>query len=162
VVGVKTREADVPSEKEPDVLASASDGDQAGNEAQQELQAEYVGYGHPPKHAQFKPGVSGNPQGRPKGSKDLASIFGDVFDQKITVTRNGKSSEVLPMKVLAHKLVAQALSGDRHAMKMMLALYDKVFPASNDNEALATGSSFDLSPEHSAAIEKFILLKGVK
>ena len=29
-----------------------------------------VGYGKPPKHSQFKPGQSGNPQGRPKGSRN--------------------------------------------------------------------------------------------
>ncbi len=34
---------------------------------------EKIGYGRPPKAGQFKPGQSGNPQGRPKGSTNLAT-----------------------------------------------------------------------------------------
>ena len=30
-----------------------------------------VGYGKPPHHTRFKPGVSGNPRGRPKDAKNL-------------------------------------------------------------------------------------------
>ncbi len=30
-----------------------------------------VGYRKPPKHTRFKPGQSGNPRGRPKGTKNL-------------------------------------------------------------------------------------------
>ena len=32
-----------------------------------------VGYKKPPIHTRFKPGVSGNPKGRPKGTKNLAT-----------------------------------------------------------------------------------------
>src|SRR5438045_2771148 len=34
-----------------------------------------VGYCRPPLHTRFKPGQSGNPSGRVKGSKNLKSLF---------------------------------------------------------------------------------------
>lgn len=41
------------------------------NFAETPARASYdVGYGKPPQHSRFKPGQSGNPRGRPKGSKN--------------------------------------------------------------------------------------------
>ena len=36
-----------------------------------------VGYGRPPEATRFKPGQSGNPKGRPKGSKNLRTLFAE-------------------------------------------------------------------------------------
>ena len=37
-----------------------------------------VGYGRPPVNRQFKPGQSGNPRGRPKGSKNFPTMFAEA------------------------------------------------------------------------------------
>jgi hypothetical protein len=51
-------------------------------------QQEYaVGYGKPPKSGQFAKGNSGNPNGRPKGSKNLASIV--LRESRQPVRMNG-------------------------------------------------------------------------
>jgi hypothetical protein len=41
-----------------------------------------VGYGRPPVATRFRPGHSGNPEGRPKGSKSAASIARETLERK--------------------------------------------------------------------------------
>ena len=42
-----------------------------------------VGYGKPPSEHTWKPGQSGNPKGRPKGSKNKSTILREIFQRKI-------------------------------------------------------------------------------
>src|ERR1043165_233754 len=44
-----------------------------------------VGYGKPPVHSQFTKGTSGNPDGRPRGSKGLKALLRDALSKKIAV-----------------------------------------------------------------------------
>lgn len=81
-----------------------------------------VGYGKPPKKTRFVKGRSGNPKGRPKGSKDFASNVREVLDAKVGVTENGTTSEVTSQKATLLRLREKALNGDARALKMMLDL----------------------------------------
>lgn len=40
-------------------------------------------YGNPPEETRFKPGQSGNPKGRPKGSRTFKSIIREVADTEV-------------------------------------------------------------------------------
>lgn len=124
-----------------------------------------VGYGKPPKHAQFQKGKSGNPKGRPKGSPDLlelAALLKASFSQKLTANVDGKPKKMLVIEALLRKNLAMALSGKPGAMKLAIEHYKIAYPPSNNNEPLSAGSSFDLTPEQLASIEKSNLLKGIK
>ena len=121
-----------------------------------------VGYGKPPMHSQFQKGKSGNPKGRPKGSPNLGSLLQATFDHKLTTTVNGKLTKMPLIQALITKLVAMAMNGNHGAMKMALDLYNVAHPPGNDNQPLTAGSSFQLTPEELAAIDKSTLLKGIK
>ena len=48
-------------------------------------------YQRPPHKGQFKPGQSGNPRGRPKGSRNIRSYVQRLLDAPILVNENGKT-----------------------------------------------------------------------
>jgi hypothetical protein len=84
-----------------------------------------VGYGRPPRATQFVPGKSGNPRGRPKGSRTVGAILQDILRQKIAVTENGKTRRLNALEVTLRRLVNEAMRSDAKAMKLLLALVDR-------------------------------------
>ena len=55
-----------------------------------------VGYGKPPLHTRFRKGQSGNPKGRGKGTRNLATIFMEAMSQSVTINENGKPPDRVP------------------------------------------------------------------
>jgi len=99
-----------------------------------------VGYGRPPKATQFKPGRSGNPRGRPKGSRNLATDLSAELGELITVREDGRSRRISKQRALIKSLMARALQGDVRATAAVLALYARVItdPADDaDNDIQA-------------------------
>ncbi len=78
------------------------------------------GYGNPPKDKQFKPGKSGNPKGRPKGSKNIATILNNALSRKIKIVINGKEIKITKREALFESLVNKALKGDHKAISIIL------------------------------------------
>jgi Family of unknown function (DUF5681) len=92
-----------------------------------------VGYGKPPKVKQFKRGRSGNPKGRPKGSRNLATDLAAELDEPITVREDGRSRRISKQRALIKSLMAKALQGDVRATAAMLALYARVITETPDD-----------------------------
>ncbi len=78
-----------------------------------------TGYGKPPKNRRFTTGKSGNPKGRPKGSKNFATIFHEVGRQKVKVTDNGVTREITKFEASAMQLLNKASTGDMRALNTM-------------------------------------------
>ena len=93
-----------------------------------------VGYGKPPKSGQFKRGKSGNPKGRPTGSRKLATDLAAELNEQITVREDGKPRRVSKQRALIKSLMAKALQGDVRANAAVLALYARVLTDLPDEE----------------------------
>jgi uncharacterized protein DUF5681 len=84
-----------------------------------------IGYRRPPKNTQFKKGKSGNPNGRPKGSRNVGAILSEVMKQKVSVTENGKTRRMPALEVMLRRLVNDAMRNDQAALKIVLPLIDR-------------------------------------
>jgi hypothetical protein len=81
-----------------------------------------VGYGKPPKHSRFKKGQSGNPRGRPKGSKNAKQIVEAALMAPVAVNTNGKRRTMPAVEAFATTVRNNALKGDAKAAQLLLRL----------------------------------------
>ena len=81
---------------------------------------EKVGYCSPPRNTQFKKGQSGNPKGRPKGSRDLVTTFMKAGNERIRITQNGRTRTITKFKASMTQLMNKAASGDIRAIRELL------------------------------------------
>jgi hypothetical protein len=84
-----------------------------------------VGYRRPPKATRFTAGKSGNPKGRPKGSRSVGAVLQAIIRRKIAVTENGKTLRIPAIEVMLRRLANDAMRSDPRAMKLLLSLVDR-------------------------------------
>jgi hypothetical protein len=81
-----------------------------------------VGFGKPPKPSQFRKGFSGNPKGRPKGRRNLATILKRALQEKVVIKENGVRRTVTKSEAAMEQLANHAASGDLVAVRQLLAV----------------------------------------
>ena len=80
-----------------------------------------VGWGRPPLSTRWQAGQSGNPKGRPKGRKNLATIFNEVLNQKLEIQEKGRTRQISAREGIVRRVVSEALKGNLKATAFVLA-----------------------------------------
>jgi hypothetical protein len=81
-----------------------------------------VGYAKPPKNGQFTKGQSGNPKGRPKGAKSMASIVLRESRQLLRVNGPHGSRQATKLEAAVMQLGNKAAQGDLRAQREFYSL----------------------------------------
>lgn len=89
-----------------------------------------VGYGRPPREYQFKPGQSGNKRGRPKGSKNEATIIEELSSRKVEVRQNGREKKITLLEAIWLRCAEDALKGNLKAAAFLLNRIKQLEPSS--------------------------------
>ncbi len=99
---------------------------------------ERVGYGRPPIRTRFRPGQSGNPRGRPRGARNLATEIAAALAEKVAVTENGRRRHITKLRATVKQLVNRAASGETRSTQVLLAhiAANEARPAQSDTERL--------------------------
>ena len=81
-----------------------------------------IGYCKPPRGCGFKKGQSGNPRGRPPGSKNLTTLLNDALNETVTVTENGRRRKITKREAVIKQLVNKSASAEARSLKILLDL----------------------------------------
>jgi hypothetical protein len=78
-----------------------------------------VGYRRPPRNAQFKPGQSGNPHGRPPRFPGMFIVLRDVLEEPAKPPKRAKRSRMSKFEAVAQQTVAKAIEGDARILRLL-------------------------------------------
>jgi hypothetical protein len=79
-----------------------------------------VGYGKPPRRNQFEKGQSGNPKGRPRGSRNATTLLKEALNEQVIITENGRRRTITKKEAIVTQIVNKAASGDHRSIQLLL------------------------------------------
>src|SRR3954452_11446493 len=85
-----------------------------------------VGYAMPPQHTRFRAGQSGNPKGRPKGSRNLDTLLAEALDEKVMVKEDGRRRAITKREIIIKQLVNKSAGADLQAIRMLLSMMQSI------------------------------------
>jgi hypothetical protein len=90
-----------------------------------------VGYGRPPRHSRFTKGQSGNPKGRPKGTKNLKTDLTEELQETILVREGTHAIKISKQRAIVKTLIAKTLKGDARAATTLTNMMYRVLDLAN-------------------------------
>jgi uncharacterized protein DUF5681 len=85
-----------------------------------------VGYKRPPIATQFKPGVSGNPSGRPKSVRSFKVELLDELGEVIRAREGDSEVEISKARAIAKSLVNAAVGGNLRASALLVSFCGRI------------------------------------
>jgi hypothetical protein len=79
-----------------------------------------AGDGRERNDTRYKPGQSGNPKGRPKGSKNYGAQLHKLYTEPVVVNQGGKRRRVAALVAVHQVQLQRALTGDKRATEIVL------------------------------------------
>jgi hypothetical protein len=110
-----------------------------------------VGYKRPPIATRFKPGKSGNPKGRKKGTHNFKADVRNELDEVITMRENERTMKITKQRALVKALVTAAIKGDMRATTALVSFCTKAFRDQEDDQSAPL-----LRPEDLDSYEEFV------
>lgn len=109
-----------------------------------------IGYGRPPKHTRFKPGQSGNPKGRPKGSRNFQTDLLKILGRMVLVKDRDGSRMVRAQEAAILRLCEKALNGDLRSLNLLLG-----FAHRYNDEALVQDAENGLPEDDREILDRY-------
>lgn len=126
---------------------------------------EALGFKRPPRWAQFKPGQSGNPKGRPKkkaaeeptslalSTSEFDEMIRAQLDRTITINEGGKPKKLKMREVISLAQMNSAAKGNVYAQKEVLKTFREI-DVRDTERALALAEQARLDREEEIALYK--------
>ena len=96
-----------------------------------------TGYKQPPRHRQFVPGQSGNPNGRPKGAKNFKTDLREELSEIISFREADGEVAISKQRALIKRLVTSAINGDARAIATVMSFCARSFGGEGDDQQQA-------------------------
>jgi hypothetical protein len=115
------------------------------------------GFGRPPNSGRFRSAQSGNPKGRPRGSRNLKTDLASMMKKRVAIREDGEQRFVSRQQILLLKLFERAAKGDTRASAQLLNMIMKF-----ESKEPPDGGSTRLTENDHEIIEDFFRRRSIQ